>query len=83
MVLHLYAVRDVKARVYMTPFFQRSAVEAVRTFSGAVNDATTVLSKYSDDFELFELGSFEDDSAAFTLHNEPLFVVSAKSVRAD
>lgn len=82
MILHMYAIRDIKARVYHAPFFQRSVVEAVRMFTQLINDPQTFISKYPEDYELFELGDFSDDDGKWGVH-DPLFVVAGPSVRKE
>lgn len=82
MLLHIYAIRDTKVRIFHAPFFQRSVVEAVRMFTQAVNDPQAFISKYPTDYDLFELGSFEDQEGKFETH-EPVFVVAGTTVKQE
>lgn len=63
MISAMFAVFDQKAKAYMQPFFSQSAGTAARAFAVAVNDPTTMLSKHPEDFSLWEIGVFDDDSA--------------------
>lgn len=58
MVLKIVAVYDSKVEAYLTPVFVRSAGEAVRSFSDAVNNPETDFCKHPEDFSLFDLGDF-------------------------
>lgn len=69
MILIACSVRDLKAEVFARPFFVGRAGEAMRSFQDEVlsGDATTsLLAKHPADFELWELGSFDDELGVFT-----------------
>lgn len=65
MVTKLYVVYDEKALVYKYPQFQRSAGEAIRSFTLAVQDQNTEIGKFPEDFTLYEVGAFDDQNAQF------------------
>ena len=60
MVLEAFSIRDQKAEAYNTPFFQKTKGEAVRSFMTAVNDKSTNLNKYPEDFDLYQIGQWDD-----------------------
>jgi len=62
MLLKMYSIRDQKAEVFNTPFFQKTHGEAERNFHTAANDPQTSLSKYPEDFDLYYLGEYDDNS---------------------
>lgn len=65
-MLHIFTVWDSKVEAFMTPFFMRSKGEAIRAFSATVNDSNHAFSKHPADYALFYLGTFSDDTSAFT-----------------
>lgn len=71
--LFVCAVRDIKADMYGQPFFQVSLGMALRSFSDSVNrpDENSLLFKHPADFELYHLGSFDDQTATFDLLERP------------
>lgn len=71
MILKVFCIYDSKAESYLVPFFMRSKGEAIRAITTHVNDAEHNFSKFAEDFALFELGSWDDDSAKFDLHAAP------------
>lgn len=84
MLMYVYTVRDSAAKLYGRPFYCINIGHAIRGFSDQVNspgDGQNDLFNHSDDFELFELGSFEDSDAVFVLHEQPKAVCTAKSVK--
>lgn len=71
MMLKMFTIYDSKAEAYMAPFFMKSNGEAIRSVISAVNDPQSNLNKYAEDFTLFELGVYHEDSANFTLLDTP------------
>lgn len=72
MKIRVYTVYDSKVQAYMRPFFQVSKGEALRSWIDAVNDGQTAMNKHPEDFTLFELGEWDDQSAVFQEHSTPL-----------
>ena len=62
MILQVFAVYDIKARAYMSPFFMPNREMAVRAFSTGVNEEKSELNKHPADFTLFHIGAFDDET---------------------
>lgn len=65
MKFSLYAIYDLKAGVYLSPFPARSEVEVIRNLLASRDDpqmAATPVCQHPEDFALFEVGSFDDES---------------------
>jgi hypothetical protein len=71
MILKVYTVYDTKAEAYLQPFFSQSKGVAIRSFQEAVRDEKSNISKYPEDFTLFELGEYDDSTSKFNLHITP------------
>lgn len=82
MVLIVLSVYDRAAQAYGRPLFMPAVGVAVRSFTDEVNreDAQNDMFKHPEHFELFELGSFDDSSGRFTLHQDPRSVCAAVNV---
>jgi len=76
MNLAVFAVLDKAVGAYTKPFFVRTKGEAIRSFSEACN-ASDGPFKYPDDYVLYELGSWDDNSGVFRT-NEPVRVIGAR-----
>lgn len=65
MKLIVCVVRDAAADVYGRPFFAVATGEAIRSFTDEVNRnaADNIMAKHPQDFELFELGHYNDEDA--------------------
>lgn len=77
----IYSVYDRKAQLYGTPFYASQEGIAIRSFSRAVNDPSLDMCLFPEDFTLYELGRFDDESAIFELNPMPRAVCSAASVK--
>lgn len=77
MKLLVYAIRDTATEHFYTPFYQKTKNEALRTFEGAVNDSQTALYRNPEHFDLYELGSFDDNTGALISHKSPEFIQKA------
>ncbi len=62
----IFSIYDTKADAYLPPFFTQNKHTALRSFSDAVNDLNTDLSKHAGDFVLFQVGSWDDQGGILT-----------------
>lgn len=74
MILRAYSVRDLKASAFATPFFLSTDAVAIRTFSDAIADKSHPMAAHPEDYQLFYLGEFEDQSGAFERAQSPVFL---------
>ncbi len=83
MKLVLCSVKDRAADAFGRPMFVPSIGVAIRSFSDEVNrqDPENQLHNHPDDFDLYELGEFDDNSGLFTLHDVPKLVSLGKQVK--
>jgi hypothetical protein len=81
--MHLFVVcvKDRAAEVFNRPFFVPHRNVAIRDFTDEVNRvaADNQLNKHPDDFDLYLLGEFNDNTGEFSISN-PQVLVRAKDV---
>ena len=65
MIQKVFGVRDSKALAFLQPYFSNSVGAAVRAFADEVNDGKGMITKHPEDFLLYELGEFDDNSGEF------------------
>lgn len=70
----IYSIFDSAVSAYLQPFCAQTKGHAVRMFSDTVNDESSMFFKHPEDYTLFELGSWTDDDAKYTLHAAPISV---------
>jgi len=63
----VFAIRDRAIDSYGQPFFAPSSGAAIRSFSDELNrpDERNALSKHPEDYDLFALGEFDDQTGEF------------------
>lgn len=79
----VFSVLDNGVSTFGAPMFARHVGEMVRSLETEVNrdDERNMLNRHPEDFVLFELGEFDDQSGAFELHVTPQHVMRALEVK--
>jgi len=62
----IFAVYDLKARFYGTPFFSQNVNTALRSFAEVAMDSTTSISKFPTDYSLWYLGYYNSETGHIT-----------------
>ncbi|QXP08276.1 MAG: nonstructural protein [Arizlama microvirus] len=81
MLLKAFAVRDGKAEYYMNPFFQKTMGEAERSFRSLVNDEKSIVHQYPEDYDLYFLGEYDDQTGKFSPLEAPQHLQKAVHVK--
>lgn len=58
----LFAIYDVKADSYASPFTMPTNGMAIRGFVDLAKDPQTMIGKHPEDYKLVQIGSFDDES---------------------
>jgi len=66
MIKNVYSVYDHKACAFSNPFVAPNDNVALRSFHQAANDENSEISKYPNDYSLFKLGSFNDETGSLS-----------------
>ncbi len=77
MIQNVYTIKDAKSNAFANPFYSVNDATAIRSFQQAAADSNTTISQFPEDFALYKLGSFSDESGEFTLEKTPQFVANA------
>lgn len=79
----IVSVKDTAAQAFGRPVFVPAIAVAIRSFRDEVNrkDSTEDLARHPDDFELYELGSFDDSTGIVVVLPEPRMVARAKDLK--
>lgn len=78
--MKILAVHDSKVNAFSQPFFLRTQAEAMRGWIEVVNEPSTQFNKHPEDFNLFLLGDFDEDTGLITPLSAPQAIASAISV---
>lgn len=83
MINIICSVKDRAADAFGRPLFVPSVGLAIRSFSDEINRAAddNQMHHHSDDFDLFELGTFDDNTGIIECHPQPKLLSLGKSVK--
>jgi hypothetical protein len=84
MQLVIVAVKDRAADAFMRPFFVPTPAMAVRSFMDEVQReaADNQLFHHSDDFDLYEIGIFDDSNGRIVSHEDMKVLMLGKQAKA-
>lgn len=77
-MLKVCAVRDSAVNAFLRPFYVPALGAAVRGFTDEVNRSDSEMGKHPEDYELFELGEFNEETATFLMLDKPRSLGRAK-----
>lgn len=66
MRIQVFSVFDSKIGTFAQPWFSATVESGKRAFIDACSDPNTLLWKHLEDFSLFHLGEFDDDTGTFS-----------------
>lgn len=72
MTLKVFSIYDSKIHAYAHPFQMRTTGEAVRAFIDMALDSKTTIAKHPEDYTLFELATYDDNSGKFENLHVPI-----------
>lgn len=71
MIKKVFAILDTKAEAFLPPFMMHTVGEAERALSDCCSDPQHNFCKFAEDFNLYELGTWNDSNAFYDLHSSP------------
>jgi hypothetical protein len=79
----IVAVKDRAAETFGRPMFVPAIGVALRSFSDEINrnDSNNQLYNHPDDFDLYELGTFDDSTAEFQIKDNPDLLILGKNAK--
>ena len=78
MLLLVCAVKDSAADAFGRPFFVPTIGLAMRSFIDEVNNRESPFNAHPDDYTLFEIGDFDDNSGALVSLKTPRLLMRGK-----
>lgn len=83
MKIYFFSLFDRAVSAYAPPWISRSRAEAIRTVADDVNKADSQLNRHASDYQLFEVGSFDDQTGLVESRLSPEFVILVSELRVD
>lgn len=75
MVLKMYSIFDKKSEIHHPPAFCHNTGHALRHFMTVFNDGNNMLNNFPEDFQIIEIGTFDDATAKVTAC-EPCHIIA-------
>lgn len=79
MIFIVCAVRDRALDAFMSPIFVQAIGVANRSFSDEINRTESAFHSHPDDFDLYQIGSFDDSNGQLT-SIDPRVIARGKDV---
>lgn len=77
MQLKIYSIRDSKGEIYNPPFFNKTHGEAERNFRDLANDKQTTVGRHPEDYDLYYIGEYDDQTGKVQANDTPHHIVKA------
>lgn len=77
MELKMYSIRDSKSQIFNPPFYKKTHGEAERDFSTLVKDEKSMIAQYPEDFDLYYVGTYQDDTGTIQSLDTPQHIIKA------
>lgn len=81
MQLNMYSIRDAKGEIYNPPFFKKTHGEAERDFHQLVKDDKSMPGQYPEDYDLFYIGKYDDQTGKTEGLQTPQHIIKALDVK--
>ena len=82
MMMLLYSVYDVKAKMFLPPFAVRAPGEATRLMTDIVNDPSSVFAKHPEDYSVSFVGQWDDADGMLHCLVAPEHVFSCSALKS-
>lgn len=80
MQLKAFSIRDSKGEIFHPPFYKKTHGEAERDFAQLVQDEKSTIAKFPEDFDLYFVGTYDDNSGLFSALDTPQHITKAVTV---
>lgn len=80
MLIRMYSIYDKKVNVYQPPLFCHNAGDALRTCHMHFSNPETKVNKYPEDFDVYDIGEYDDQTGQLKPHTNPQFLSTAVDI---
>lgn len=78
MIYNLYSIYDEITQSFSYPFHSINERAAIRSFQHVSMDKNSSIFHSPSDFILYDIGIFDDSTAQFSSHSQPVRVITAQ-----
>lgn len=77
MIRKAFSIRDSKSEIFHLPYFCATPGEAERNFRQVVNDPQGQINKFPEDYDLYYIGQYDDNTGKFAPLDTPEHIIKA------
>lgn len=77
MILKMFSIRDMKSELFNPPFYAITLGEAERNFQSLVNDKQASINQYPEDYDLYYVGEYDNNTGKTQPLDTPQHLVKA------
>lgn len=66
MIVNIFAIKDSASRAFNQPFSMHTFGQAIRAFQASVNDESSQINKNPEDFSLYHIAEYDDNTGVIT-----------------
>ena len=77
----MVAIKDRALNAFMRPFFAQTKGQAIRMFNDEVNNHESPMFKHPEDYDLYFLGTWNDDTGEYTNAGMPEQLAIGKNAK--
>lgn len=81
MKFKVLAIKDRALDTFMQPFYSPAIGAAIRGFQDAIADQSTPMSKHPEDYDLYHLADFDNETGKYEMLPQPLQVAIGKQLQ--
>lgn len=79
--LQIYTIRDKKMGTHLRPMYVPHLVEIQRNLITVLQDEKSTIAKFPSDYELYQLGTFDEETAVYELETKPTFIMNMTDLK--
>lgn len=76
----ILAIKDAKSGLFLKPIYTPSVPVAIRTFADAVNDKNSFVNAHPEDYDLYLIGTWNDETGKTENTKNPELQVKAETL---
>lgn len=80
MKFQIFAIKDHALDAYMRPWYAQTIGQAIRMFQDEINNPQGEMHKHADDYDLYHLGEWNEETAEFQNNGTPKQVARGKEL---
>ncbi len=80
--LNIYSIYDTAAGLYSRPFFDQADASSMRAFQDLVMDAEHPVGKHPEDYSLFRIGLFDDNTGQLSNEANSCLATALETIAA-